>query len=248
MIKLNGSIILPTIFPDKTSQIWKVHVPNRGPAIEIEWDFESEDEFMHVAQLKHLVSSESNRPVCLYLPYLPYGRQDKMVSSNATFALRTFANLINSLEFDHVSCFDPHSDVASSSLNNFSAVYPNHEIINAAYRCGATLFCYPDFGALNKYTRVMHEHPFIHGKKIRDQSSGVITHYDLVGDPSGQNVLIVDDICDGGATFIFLVKALLLRGATEVNLYVSHGIFSKGTDILKQAGIKNIFTKDGIKE
>jgi len=57
--------------------------------------------------------------------------------------------------------------------------------------------------------------------------------------------MIVDDICDGGATFILLAKELYAAGAKEVNLFVTHGIFSKGLIPLYEAGIKRIFTQDG---
>ena len=45
--------------------------------------------------------------------------------------------------------------------------------------------------------------------------------------------MIVDDICDGGQTFIELAKALEKQGAHQIFLYVTHGIFSKGLDTLK---------------
>ena len=58
------------------------------------------------------------------------------------------------------------------------------------------------------------------------------------------NVLVWDDLCDAGGTFILLAKELLTNGAKEVNLFVSHGLFTKGTQILFDAGIKRIFTKE----
>ena len=56
---------------------------------------------------------------------------------------------------------------------------------------------------------------------------------------------MVDDLCDGGATFILLAKELLSKGAKEVHLFVSHGIFSRGLGVLFDAGIKRVFVKDG---
>jgi ribose-phosphate pyrophosphokinase len=110
------------------------------------------------------------------------------------------------------------------------------------------MICYPDKGAVSKYSEI---YAFglgtpIYGEKVRDQSTGNITSYQLIGNLKGRtNVLIVDDICDGGATFKLLAKDLLAAGATEVNLFVSHGIFSRGLRTLQESGIKRIFTKDG---
>ena len=58
---------------------------------------------------------------------------------------------------------------------------------------------------------------------------------------SNRRILIVDDICDGGATFVGLAKELRAAGAKKVYLYVTHGIFSKG---LPLEGIDKVFTTD----
>jgi ribose-phosphate pyrophosphokinase len=44
-------------------------------------------------------------------------------------------------------------------------------------------------------------------------------------------VLVVDDLCDGGATFLALADALA-DVVADAGLYVSHGVFSKGLDAL----------------
>jgi ribose-phosphate pyrophosphokinase len=54
-------------------------------------------------------------------------------------------------------------------------------------------------------------------------------------------VLIVDDLCDGGGTFTAHASVLLAAGATAVDLYVTHGIFSKG---LPLDHIDRVFTTD----
>jgi ribose-phosphate pyrophosphokinase len=49
---------------------------------------------------------------------------------------------------------------------------------------------------------------------------------------NGKTVLIIDDICDGGKTFLELGKKLKELGAKSVLLHVTHGIFSKGRDAM----------------
>ena len=58
-----------------------------------------------------------------------------------------------------------------------------------------------------------------------------------------KKVLIVDDICDGGRTFIELAKVLRAKGAETVDLYTTHGIYSKGTKVLAPY-INNIISTD----
>ncbi|HCW17254.1 MAG TPA: phosphoribosylpyrophosphate synthetase, partial [Achromobacter sp.] len=56
-----------------------------------------------------------------------------------------------------------------------------------------------------------------------------------------QPVLVVDDICDGGRTFLELASALRDTTRQPVYLYVTHGIFSKGLGELN-ARYAGIFT------
>lgn len=245
MIYLNDCKINLTKFPDKTSQVW--HIVEK--AFEgtvcgyIEWKFESEDEFIHLAQLKHLLDSKGYVSF-LKMDYLPYARQDKEISNYTTFALHTFAKLLNSLNFHSVIVFDPHSDVAEEQIKNLQIVWPIDEIRYALKTTESDLLCFPDRGAVSRYHHRLGL-PFIFGEKHRDPQTGIITQYELNGETKDKRILIVDDICDYGNTFIKLTSALRQAGAKEVNLYVSHGLFSGGIQILKDVGINRIFTKHG---
>lgn len=245
MIYLNGTPINVTIFPDHTSQVWKIPEHLFGfcnPAV-VKWTFDHEGEFVQLAQLTQLLH-QRELSVSLILTYLPYGRQDKSISNESTFALHTFAYLINLLDFESVQINDPHSDVALALIDNSSAVYPDLGVQYVIEDMETDIVCYPDKGALEKYSKI-YSHPFIYGEKVRDQATGNILNYQVIGDSAGKKVLIIDDICDGGMTFKILAKDLLAAGAKEVNLFVTHGIFSKGLKTLKESGINRIFTPDG---
>lgn len=248
MIYLNGKPVKPTLFPDQTSQIWKVPEEQINLITEnyIIWDFDHEGEFLHIAQLKSLIDAISLTYTYLTMSYLPYARQDKPISNESTFALRTFAGLLNSLKFDGVGIVDPHSEIALEVINNSKAVYPTYEVELAYHVTNSDIVCYPDKGAKNKYSNI-YNFPFFHAKKVRNQSTGEITSIELVDKKTTMhNILIVDDLIDGGGTFIGLAKKLYeIEGVKEVNLFATHGIFSKGLKPLKDANIKHIFTKDG---
>lgn len=244
MIKVNGEVLHVTQFPDGTSQVWKL--PDailEARRAEVEWIFYSESEFMQLAQLKMLLD-RCVIPAFLRLPYLPYGRQDKKVDNESTFALCTFSTLLNTLKFKNIIITDPHSDIALELIERSEAEYPTSMVEYAYNETNSNLVCYPDKGALSKYRRIYAAFPMIYGEKVRDQLTGNIQTYEVIGDPKGKNVLIVDDICDGGMTFKILAKDLLESGAKKVSLFVTHGIFSKGVQTLKESGIDRIFTKD----
>lgn len=250
MIKINGTPVTPTIFPDKTSQVWKLPESflQHNTAALVEWKFENEGEFMQLAQLKDLLG-EYGVTCDLKLPYLPYARQDKGTNNNTTFALYPFAHLLNSLDFRDVEILDPHSNQALDWIANARATYPSLELARVIIETEASVLCYPDKGAVEKYTKIRElpyvNFPYMYGEKVRDQLTGNILSYEIKGNPAGMNVLIVDDICDGGMTFKLLAKDLLAAGAKSVVLFVTHGIFSKGVKTLIDSGITRVFTADG---
>lgn len=241
MIKLNGYIIKPTIFPDKTSQVWKL--PREfilGSMNQIEWQFENEAEIFHLAQLTDLVYATTAERPGLFLTYLPYARQDKACNNESTFAFQTFARILNTMEFRYVNVFDPHNIKATEEMiHNVRIQMPDFTPL--LVELGAAPV-YPDEGAANRYHA---SYQFIIGTKDRDQVTGKINGIKLNKPIEPRTYLIVDDICDGGRTFIELAKLLYAGGAKEVHLYVSHGIFSRGLDVLYDAGIKRIFTRNG---
>lgn len=248
MIYLNGVEIIPTIFPDKTSQVWKVdEYLIKKYEQNIKWVFESEGEFLHIAQLVDLLKIYRAGEINLEIPYFPYARQDKIVSNCTTFAKSTFLKLLEGLKINSITCFDIHSDYLNNEYR-IKSVSPLGEVIQSAVNCGAELLVYPDKGALNKYAKDFNKiFDYIYAEKIRNQENGQIVEIKYFGSCKDKVCLIVDDICDGGRTFIELSSLLYSGGAKEVNLYVSHGIFSNGIKILKDAGIKKIFTKEGLK-
>jgi ribose-phosphate pyrophosphokinase len=175
------------------------------------------------------------------MPYLPYGRQDKDIENDATFALLTFAKLVNRLGFESVSCFDAHSHVAQDWFWIFVNVSPDALISHLAK--GFDYVCFPDAGAAARYS--IDGPPKILARKVRDQSHGKILFYEIENGEiikPGSSVLVVDDICDGGATFLMLGNALRAYNV-RASLYVSHGIFSKGVDELNKF-YERIFTTD----
>jgi len=256
MIYLNGQPLNVTVFPDKTSQVWKLPEPltgSRSNPAKILWQYSNEAEVMQLFQLLHLFDTLAVQSE-IEITYLPYARQDKPIANDSCFALKTFFKLFNTFTFvNHLIIHDPHNWDAVRPSCSAEAIYPVKKVEEVAQEMdknGAfTIFCYPDKGALTKYSKVYSTcfRPHIYGEKVRDQLSGNILSYKVIGDCAGKNVLIVDDICDGGATFKLLAKDLLAAGAKEVNLFVTHGIFSRGVKTLHESGIKRVFTRDGEK-
>ena len=221
MLILNGTTIKPTIFED-------------------------EKELFYLTQLRCLLLMEGTlKPVYLYIDYLPYARQDKLVSNNTTFSLWPMIQIINIYGYEKVTILDPHSLMFIETVKNSTAIYPRDQVYNAVKETQADFICYPDKGAKNKYSSIYKDISFVYAEKTRNQLIGEITGLKLFGNVENKNILIVDDICDGGKTFIELTKILYENKAKYVSLFVTHGLFSKGLAPLKEVDIKRFFTKKG---
>lgn len=228
------------MFSDHTSQVWKL--PEElfsEKTIEIEWEFQHEGEIMHLAQIRQLFSFKD---CYLYMSYLPYARQDKPINNLETFALLPFATIINHMNFKEVKVLDSHSIISEYVFNNCINIKPIAYINKTLEIIKPDVICFPDEGAKDRYFWITFPNK-VFAEKTRNQLTGELTGCILHGDVKDKSVLIVDDICDGGGTFINLANALQI--ASDVNLYVTHGIFSKGVKVLKDANIKRIFTKNG---
>lgn len=167
----------------------------------------------------------------LTLPYLPYARQDRVMSAGESLAVKVFADHLNQLGFDSVLIDDCHSDVGMAVINNVS---PLPSSTSSIVGTGFDALVAPDAGALKKTIKLAKElgiKEVIRADKIRDVESGEITGTEVFGEVTGKNLLISDDICDGGRTFIELAKVLKERGAANIHLHVTHGIFSKGKSV-----------------
>lgn len=228
-----------------------------GPAYKIVARVQNSDDVIAIAMIKNAIEefySQEDLPMpdfLLYLTYLPYGRQDRVCDKGESFSLKVFANFINSLNFDRVYLFDPHSDVAGALFNNVKIIKQVDIVkgfceIATKYGNNRGLLISPDAGSNKKTSEIakwLSNNRFIRADKLRDLSNGnILETIVYTEDLRESNVLIVDDLCDGGRTFTELAKALKNKNCGKVALYVTHGIFSKGTDTLFNNGIDEIYT------
>jgi ribose-phosphate pyrophosphokinase len=188
----------------------------------------------------------------LFLPYLPYARQDRVCNDGEALSLKVFADLLNLQNYASVTMFDVHSDVSPMAVLN-SRTINNHKFVQQVLQDKHDyVIVSPDAGASKKVSKVAlaigyTERP-VQCSKYR-VSGGTIESVDIsVNDFGGKDVFIIDDICDGGATFTKLATELKKRNAGMVSLIVSHGIFSKGLTVLKEGGLDHVYTTDSFKD
>ncbi|MDB4311955.1 ribose-phosphate diphosphokinase [bacterium] len=188
----------------------------------------------------------------VFMPYLPYSRQDRVCNEGEALSLKVFCDIVNTLGIDVIATLDCHSDVGVALLDGGMNVVPEHamarnkELVDLIEDENTVLIS-PDAGANKKVLSVAKAFggkEVIRADKVRNTKDGSITGTEVYGDVDGRTCLIIDDICDGGFTFVLLASKLKLMGAKEVILYVTHGIFAKGVDVVLEGGVDYIFTTD----
>ncbi len=191
------------------------------------------------------------KTINLFIPYFPAARQDRVMIPGEPLSVKVYADILNAMLFNKVTVFDAHSEVTPALVNNCEVI-PNHKFIYEVLKTigNNVKLISPDGGALKKIYKVSE---FLGGievvecSKSRDVKTGKLSGFKVYNDDlQGMNCLIVDDICDGGGTFIGLAEELKKKNAGKLYLAVSHGIFNKGFDDLKC--FDGIFTTDSFRD
>lgn len=194
------------------------------------------DDILKLMVAKNALELLGVKKFTLVMPYIPYARQDRQCFVGESFSLKVFANLLNSLNFDKVITFDSHSDVAPALINNCENRSNKEFVLLVLEDLPETpILISPDAGSNKKANKLALEFglELIKCDKVRDTKTGALSGFEVFSDDlKGQNCLIVDDICDGGGTFIGLAKELELKNCGDLYLFTTHGIYSKGLEEL----------------
>lgn len=207
-------------------------------------------EFTTAMYLYDALVSKGASPMTLVLPYIPGARQDRVnIGGDILFTAQSVANDINARRFYEVIVLDPHSPVVVNAID-FCVEYPLALVAEKMWK-GYTGIISADKGGRDRAKQFADaiDKPLFYGGKTRDETNGRLTGFTLEplnydGVHPGGHYLVVDDICDGGGTFIGLAEKIAEQGA-YADLFVSHGIFSKGTRELKKH-YKNVYTTDSL--
>lgn len=214
-----------------------------------------------VASLRGLGAEE----IHLYAPYILGARSDRKFEEGGNNYLKdVICPIINLLNFKTVTCIDPHSDVLEACIKGFRKE-SNERLVRMFLgdkMLGRTLkhiaeqivLVSPDAGASHKIYKLAEQIGYkgdiITCSKDRDENGRLtkcvvpLSKKLLLSHPS-KDYIIIDDICDGGATFINIAKEIqneiniwndeegfVDKITSKIYLIVTHGIFSKGLEVL----------------
>jgi len=201
------------------------------------------------------------RRITLFVPYFLGSRSDRKFNPFSNNYLKDIIGpIINMQKFDAVITADPHSHVLEACIDKLSVVDTSYLLRYALHDTGdaSTYLVAPDAGAVSRIKKAVEDlvipNEIIFCSKHR-LPSGDITIKPNSEPSRGSKVFVVDDICDGGKTFIEVAKAFN-KPKSQMFLVVTHGIFSKGFEVLQEYyqtiyctnSYSDIFTQSSVKQ
>lgn len=261
MIKVNDEVIDIEHFPDGTQKLSVESMWRASGDYSIDWRYEKEEELSTLIYItRHLRNNPYTKSVRLKMNYLPNARMDRIHERDEVFTLKSFADVINWLDFDLVTILDVHSNVGAALIDNVIIETPKiyiNEVIKQIEKDNTDLILYfPDEGAAKRYSDMFPRYKYCYGEKKRDWDTGKILGLDIKSNGinlSGKTVLMIDDIIAYGGSLYYSANALKENGVDKIYAFATHTENSilnreKGTLIksLENNTVERLFTTNSI--
>lgn len=168
--------------------------------------------------------------------YLMSMRMDRVMDFNRPFSLMIVAKMLKMFKARKIYILEPHSNRLLWDMSFFRELpcsetwqlktdfFSTHQIL------------FPDAGARTRYEKNLNsKYPSIFCSKIRDVNTGKLSGFKIENpeDIKYDQIMIIDDLCDGGGTFCGIASAV-----REVTPNISLSIFV--THMVNPRGIENL--------
>lgn len=214
--------------------------------------YPANDNLMELLIMIDALKRASAKRITAVLPYFGYARQDRKPGPRTPISAKVVANLITTAGADRVLTLDLHAaqiqgffDIPTDNL--FAVPVLARDVIEN-YALENVMVVSPDVGgvvrarALAKRTDSMLA--IVDKRRDRPGDSEVMN---VIGDVSGKDCLLIDDIIDSGGTLCNAAEALLNKGATSVTAYITHGVLSGGAvSRITSSKLKELVITDSI--
>lgn len=195
--------------------------------------YPANDHLMELLILIDAARRSSARRITAVLPYFGYARQDRKPGPRTPISAKLVANLITEAGADRVLTLDLHAGQIQGFFDiptdNLFAVPVMSRDLRANYNVDNLMVVSPDVGGVVRARALARRvnAPLAIVDKRRDKP-GESEVMNVIGDVSGRDCILIDDIIDSGGTLCNAAEALLANGAISVTAYISHGVLSGG--------------------
>jgi len=190
----------------------------------------------------------SAKRITVVAPFYPYSRQDKKTLAREPISARLVADLFLTAGANRIISVDLHTaqiqGFLDAPLDHLTALPLLADYIASRVDTSRLTIVSPDSGRVRtaeKFAdRLSCPIAFIHKRRDPRVLNEAKVH-EVVGEVEGRTAVIVDDMIDTAGTITKAVDALVAKGATEVLVAATHGIFSEpAIDRLKNSSVAEV--------
>jgi len=188
------------------------------------------DNIMELLIITDALRRSSAKSITAVMPYFGYARQDRKAAPRVPITAKLVANLIQSAGITRVITMDLHAgqiqgffDIPVDNLYaapTFSEYIANKNLKNP-------IVASPDVGGVARargFASKMGLDLVIVDKRREKANHSEVMN--IIGDVSGKDVILIDDIIDTAGTIVGAAKALKQKGANSVMACCSHPVLS----------------------
>jgi len=190
------------------------------------------DHLMELMVMIDAMRRASVKRVTAVVPYYGYSRQDrKPRSARVPITAKVVANMLASVKLDRLLTVDLHADQIQGFFDlPIDNVYASPILLKDIWqqRHEQLLVVSPDVGGVVRARAL--------AKRLDDAELAIIDKrrpkanvsevMNIIGDVTGKNCVIVDDLVDTAGTLCKAAAALKDHGATSVSAYCTHPVLS----------------------
>jgi len=216
--------------------------------------FPANDNIMELLIMIDALRRASAKRITAVIPYFGYARQDRKVGPRTPISAKLVSNIIVESGANRVLTLDLHASQIQGFFdipldNLFSAPVFSRDI-KVNFPSQNLIIVSPDVGGLVR-ARVVASKLGVELAIVdkRRQKAGISEVMNIIGDVSGKDCIMIDDIVDSGGTLINAADALLQKGAKSVSAYISHGVLSNNAAIkIANSSLTNLIITDSISQ
>ena len=214
--------------------------------------YPANDNFVELLFWIDALKRASAESVTAVVPYFSYAKGDKKDEPRVSIRARVCADAIEVAGVDRVVMLDLHAP----QIQGFFRV-PVDDLYALPVLCDAIrtrsfdrlVVVSPDAGFAKKARRYATAlaAPFVIADKERVDHAERADVLDVIGDVTDRTALIVDDFSISGGTLCRVADKLFERGAREVHVALSHGVFAIGAmDRIARSRISSVLITDSV--
>lgn len=188
------------------------------------------DHLMEMLLMLDAAKRASARHITAVLPYFGWARQDRKDKPRVPIAAKMVASILETAGATRIITMDLHAD----QIQGFFEKPVDHLFASTVFlpylrnlNLENLTIASPDMGGSKRayaYSKAMESDVVICYKQRA--KANVISHMELIGDVTGKNVVLVDDMVDTAGTLTKAADVMMEKGAISVRAICTHPVLS----------------------